>query len=118
EGMTVHFARRYAHVARVLFDCPRRVQRPLRLACRPPVRLCWARFHRLEFVMHATLRLLTLPALAMLTACVHQSGTLELKKDRQCPLTLNRGQQLILSLPSNPTTGFRWEIRDDAAKVL
>ncbi|MGE8294624.1 MAG: protease inhibitor I42 family protein [Pseudomonas sp.] len=68
--------------------------------------------------MHATLRLLTLPALAMLTACVHQSGTLELKKDRQCPLTLNRGQQLILSLPSNPTTGFRWEIRDDAAKVL
>lgn len=68
--------------------------------------------------MHATLRLLTLPALAMLTACVHQSGTLELKKDRQCPLTLNRGQQLILSLPSNPTTGFRWEVRDDAAKVL
>ena len=68
--------------------------------------------------MHATLRLLTLPALAMLTACVHQSGTLELKKDRQCPLTLNKGQQLILSLPSNPTTGFRWEVRDNAASVL
>ena len=42
--------------------------------------------------MHATLRLLTLPALALLTACAHQSGTLELKKDRQCPLTLNKGQ--------------------------
>ena len=68
--------------------------------------------------MHATLRLLTLPALALLTACAHQSGTLELKKDRQCPLTLNKGQQLILSLPSNPTTGFRWEVRDAAPSVL
>jgi len=68
--------------------------------------------------MHATLRLLTLPALALLTACAHQSGTLELKKDRQCPLTLNKGQQLILSLPSNPTTGFRWEVREAAANVL
>ena len=68
--------------------------------------------------MHATLRLLTLPALALLTACAHQSGTLELKKDRQCPLTLNKGQQLILSLPSNPTTGYRWAIQDSAGGVL
>ena len=68
--------------------------------------------------MHATLRLLILPALALLTACAHQSGTLELKKDRQCPLTLNKGQQLILSLPSNPTTGYRWAIQDSAGGVL
>lgn len=70
--------------------------------------------------MHATLRLLTLPALALalLSACAHQSGTLELSKQRQCPLTLDQGQLLILSLPSNPTTGFRWEIRDGAEKVL
>ena len=68
--------------------------------------------------MHATLRLLILPALALLTACAHQSGTLELKKDRQCPLTLNKGQQLILSLPSNPTTGFRWVVEDAASGVL
>jgi inhibitor of cysteine peptidase len=68
--------------------------------------------------MYATLRLLTLPALTLLSACAHQSGTLELSKQRQCPLTLDKGQQLILSLPSNPTTGFRWEIRDGAEKVL
>lgn len=68
--------------------------------------------------MHATLRLLTLPALALLTACAHDSGSLALKKDEQCPLTLNKGQLLILSLPSNPTTGFRWEIRDGAEQVL
>lgn len=68
--------------------------------------------------MHATLRLLTLPALALLSACAHQSGTLELSKQRQCPLTLDKGQLLILSLPSNPTTGFRWEVRDGAEKVL
>lgn len=68
--------------------------------------------------MHAPLRLLTLSALALLTACAHQSGSLELKKDRQCPLTLTKGQLLILSLPSNPTTGFRWMLRDTATNVL
>ena len=33
-------------------------------------------------------------------------------------MTLDRGQQLILSLPSNPTTGFRWVLRDGASGVL
>lgn len=68
--------------------------------------------------MNPALRLLPLPALALLAACAHQSGSLELSQDRQCPLTLNTHQQLILSLPSNPTTGFRWEVRDDAGNVL
>lgn len=68
--------------------------------------------------MIAVHRLLVLPCLALLTACAHQSGSLTLSKDSKCPLTLDTQQNLILSLPSNPTTGFRWEVRDAAANVL
>ncbi|HBO2654502.1 TPA: protease inhibitor I42 family protein, partial [Pseudomonas aeruginosa] len=34
------------------------------------------------------------------------------------PLKLTQGQELVLTLPSNPTTGFRWELRNPAASVL
>lgn len=68
--------------------------------------------------MNRAMRLLALPALALLTACAHQPGSLELRQSKQCPLTLTQGQLLILSLPSNPTTGFRWTLRDGADGVL
>ncbi|GIZ11532.1 protease inhibitor I42 family protein [Pseudomonas sp. NCCP-436] len=68
--------------------------------------------------MNPPLRLLALPTLALLGACAHQPGSLELTRERQCPLTLNVGQQLILSLPSNPSTGFRWNLRDAAEPAL
>ncbi|MNG23040.1 Chagasin family peptidase inhibitor I42 [compost metagenome] len=40
------------------------------------------------------------------------------EKLSQCPVRLNNGQNLILSLPSNPTTGYRWAIQDSAGGVL
>lgn len=33
-------------------------------------------------------------------------------------IELKQGQTLILSLPSNPTTGFRWQLFDAAPSVL
>ena len=41
-----------------------------------------------------------------------------MQKQSQCPISLQAGQQLILSLPSNPTTGYRWAVQEDAAAVL
>ncbi|MGQ7956736.1 protease inhibitor I42 family protein [Pseudomonas sp. SP16.1] len=68
--------------------------------------------------MIAAHRLLPLAGLALLAACAHQPSSLHLSEDAQCPLTLDQGQQLILSLPSNPTTGFRWILRDAAPALL
>ncbi|MDH1261911.1 protease inhibitor I42 family protein [Pseudomonas sp. GD03944] len=63
-------------------------------------------------------RSLLLLGSALLTACAHQGGTLTVQKQSQCPLSLSPGQQLVLTLPSNPTTGFRWTVRDDAGALL
>lgn len=59
-------------------------------------------------------------SLALLAGCAQtpSSVTLEQKQQSQCPLSLQVGQQFILSLPSNPTTGFRWLLRDSAPQVL
>jgi inhibitor of cysteine peptidase len=35
-----------------------------------------------------------------------------------CPVHLTAGQTLTLTLPSNPTTGFRWQVRNPASNVL
>jgi len=67
------------------------------------------------------LRLTLVLGLALLSACAQKSTTsltLHQKQQSQCPLTLHTGQQLILRMPSNPTTGFRWLVRDSAANVL
>ena len=67
------------------------------------------------------LRLTLVLGLALLSACAQKSTTsltLHQKQQNQCPLTLHTGQQLILRMPSNPTTGFRWLVRDSAANVL
>lgn len=65
-------------------------------------------------------RLTVVLSLALLAACAQtpRSVTLEQKQQSQCPLSLQVGQQFILRLPSNPTTGFRWLLRDSAPQVL
>ncbi len=57
-------------------------------------------------------------AVALLSACASQSRSVTVQEQRQCPLDLHAGQQMILTLPSNPTTGYRWVIRENAASVL
>lgn len=67
------------------------------------------------------LRPLPLAALALLGACAQQApSTLTLEEQpRYCdPLQLHPGQDFNLRLPSNPTTGFRWMMREDGAPVL
>lgn len=69
----------------------------------------------------AVLRLLPLAGLALLAACAQKPpSTLTLDEQaRHCdPLELRLGQEFNLRLPSNPTTGFRWQLRADAAPVL
>jgi inhibitor of cysteine peptidase len=75
--------------------------------------------HRQELTMTA-LRLPLLLSLALLSACAQKPTSVTLQQNQQgkCPMTLNKGQQLILNMPSNPTTGFRWLVRDAAANVL
>lgn len=62
-----------------------------------------------------------LPAsVILLTACAQTPRNLNLEADAEphCPLTLYRGQELSLSLRSNPSTGFRWEVKEAASGVL
>ncbi|MBK5301438.1 MULTISPECIES: protease inhibitor I42 family protein [Gammaproteobacteria] len=64
-------------------------------------------------------RLLIPLALALLSACATQSKqNVTVEKQSECPVQLNNGQNLILTLPSNPTTGYRWAIQDSAGGVL
>lgn len=67
------------------------------------------------------LRLLPLAGLILLTACAQKApSTLSLdEQPRYCdPLELHEGQEFNLRLPSNPTTGFRWVMRENAAPQL
>lgn len=65
-------------------------------------------------------RLLLPVCLALLAACASKPSSITLQEDQQsdCPLELDNGQMLMITLPSNPTTGFRWMIRKDASNVL
>lgn len=59
-------------------------------------------------------------SLALLAGCAGLSKpvvTLEDASDCK-PLKLHAGQELVLILPSNPTTGFRWEMRNAANGLL
>ncbi|MBB3243157.1 inhibitor of cysteine peptidase [Pseudomonas sp. Tn43] len=57
--------------------------------------------------------------LALLSGCATQSKhNVTVEKQSECPVQLNNGQHLILTLPSNPTTGYRWTIQDSAGGVL
>ncbi len=65
-------------------------------------------------------RLLLPLGLSLLAACAQQPSNVTLQQNQQddCPLSLRSGQQLTLTLASNPTTGFRWQVKDAAAGVL
>ncbi|TRX75874.1 protease inhibitor I42 family protein [Pseudomonas mangiferae] len=64
-------------------------------------------------------RALRLAPLTLLAACASQpSGTLLVQQQEDCPLQLARDQVLVLTLPSDPTSGYRWEMREGAANVL
>ena len=66
-------------------------------------------------------RLLLPTSLLLLAACASDNRTpssVVLGDDHRCPQTLHTGQQLIVSLPSNPATGYRWLLREAAAEQL
>lgn len=64
-------------------------------------------------------RLLSFTPLLLLASCASApSGSVAVNDDSSCPLTLKRGQTLIVSLPSNPGSGYRWALRDVSAELL
>lgn len=68
-----------------------------------------------------TSRLLMCLGLPVLAACSQSPArhdALTLEKTSQCPVTLVSGQNLTLSLPSNPSTGYRWLLQNPAAGIL
>ena len=58
--------------------------------------------------------------LLLLAACASKPESVALQEDQQsdCPLRLDNGQTLMINLPSNPTTGFRWIVVKAAPGVL
>ncbi|SEI43155.1 inhibitor of cysteine peptidase [Azotobacter beijerinckii] len=58
--------------------------------------------------------------LVWLAGCAHSdpSSVVALEDEDDCPLQLESRQQLVLTLPSNPSTGYRWQVRESASKVL
>ena len=64
-------------------------------------------------------RLLLPMSLVLLAACASTPRqNISVDDQSACPLQLKSGQNLILTLPSNPTTGYRWAIQDSAGGVL
>lgn len=62
-----------------------------------------------------------LSGLTLLAACSHDSTRTEpvvVEKQSQCPVQLSTGQALTLTLPSNPSTGYRWLLQNPANTVL
>ena len=71
--------------------------------------------------MSTAYRLLLTTAALLLAACTHQPQTSVSVQEKQlgkCPMELSMGQTLVITLPSNPTTGFRWVVADAAPGVL
>lgn len=64
-------------------------------------------------------RLLVPLSLALLSACAQQpTQPAALDAESECPTRLQVGQALTLTLPSNPSTGYRWRVENPAANVL
>ena len=64
-------------------------------------------------------RLIPLLSLTLLAACAQQPAhNVIVEEQSDCPMQLHTGQNLTLTLPSNPTTGYRWAIQDSAGGVL
>lgn len=57
----------------------------------------------------------------LLAACSHDTRHHEpvlVEKQSQCPVHLTLDQALTLTLPSNPSTGYRWLLQNPANAVL
>lgn len=64
-------------------------------------------------------RLLVPLSIALLSACAQPGKSpVELDGESECPKRLQVGQGLTLSLPSNPTTGYRWLVQNPASGIL
>jgi len=65
-------------------------------------------------------RLLLPTSFALLAACASTDtpSSVVLSDDNRCPQALQSGQQLIISLPSNPATGYRWVLHEAAAEQM
>lgn len=64
---------------------------------------------------HASLPLLA----ALLAGCASAPpASLTVRDAGACPLHLQRGQTLLLELPGNPTTGYRWTLVEGAPALL
>lgn len=64
-------------------------------------------------------RLLVPLSFALLSACAQQpTQPVALDAESECPTRLQVGQALTLTLPSNPSTGYRWRVENPAANVL
>lgn len=64
-------------------------------------------------------RLLVPLSLALLTACAQQPArNIDLDARSGCPAKLRTGQTVTLTLPSNPSTGYRWLLQNPAASTL
>ncbi len=64
-------------------------------------------------------RLLVPLSFALLCACARQPmQPVALDAESECPTHLQVGQSLTLSLPSNPSTGYRWLVQNPASNVL
>lgn len=58
-------------------------------------------------------------SLLLLGACASTPlSSVSVREDRHCPLSLHTGQMLIVSLPSNPATGYRWHLREVSSDQL
>lgn len=60
-------------------------------------------------------------SLSLLAGCAGQEERLlsvDVQQLTRCPLKLHQGQSLLVTLPSNPTTGYRWTIEQNAGQVL
>lgn len=64
-------------------------------------------------------RLILPLGLILLAGCAQQPRQIvTVEKQTACPLKLHVGQTVVLTLPSNPTTGYRWRVQNPAAQVL
>ena len=66
-------------------------------------------------------RTVLLSGFTLLAACTHEASRNEpvvVEKQSQCPVELNIGQALTPTLPSNPSTGYRWLLQNPANAIL
>lgn len=57
-------------------------------------------------------------AASLVFGCATSSNNLLIDDQSRCPQRLEVGQTLTLSLPSNPSTGYRWEVVNAAPEIL